>query len=178
MIARRGAGAPAFVGCAIALASVAAGCADTSLPGTLLGTYRVTASLQSNACGTSLAPPNPWDFDVQLSEQGSTLYWSWMDGTAPLSNTLTQLSTSLNTSQTANVDGTADGGLGPCTMQRADSVNLTLATGSPPGSFQATIQYAFSVASGANCGDQLSASGGSYDVLPCSMSYTGTGARQ
>jgi len=178
MSAQRGARASAFVRCACVLAGLATGCADTPLPGTMLGTYRVTASLQANACGTGVAPPNPWNFDVQLSEQGSTLYWSWMDGTPPLSNALDQRSTSLTTTQTANVDGTADGGLGPCTMQRADGVDLTLAAGSPPGSFQASIAYAFSVASGANCADQLSASGGSYDALPCSLSYTATGARQ
>jgi hypothetical protein len=154
------------------------GCANTALPGTLLGTYHVVATLQTNTCGAGLGAPNPWTFDVQLSQEGSTLYWSWLDGSAPLSNALDDDSTSLTTTSSANVDGTADGGLGPCTMQRNDTVGVTLASGSPPASFTGTIGYAFSVESGANCSDQLSATGGSYDSLPCTVSYTTTASLQ
>jgi hypothetical protein len=136
-------------------------------------------TLQTNTCGAGIAAPNPWAFDVQLSRQGSTLYWSWMDGSQPLSNALDgEASTHLTTTQTANVDGSTDGGLGPCTMQRVDTLQVKLGPGAAPASFQGTIQYAFSVASGANCADQLRASGGTYDALPCSLGYTASGSRQ
>ena len=58
-------------------------CASTTLPGTQLGTFKVTGQSTTNTCG--LGAPNPWTFDVQLSQQGSTVFWSWMDGSAPLS---------------------------------------------------------------------------------------------
>jgi hypothetical protein len=158
--------------------ALAAACSDSPLPGTQLGTYRVVASVQGNACGAGLAPPNPWTFDVQLSQKATTLYWSWMDGTAPLSNTLdAQAHASLTTTQTRNVDGTTNA-LGPCTLQRQDGVQITLGAGSPPAGFAATIQYSFSAASGADCADQLAASGGMYDALPCSLNYSATAARQ
>jgi hypothetical protein len=168
----------ALAGAGFACASVLLNCSSTPLPGTQLGTYRVDAALKTNTCGAGLAAPNPWTFDVQLSQQGSTLYWSWLDGNAPLKNTLSGNAVSLTNSRTSNVDSNGDGGAGPCTMQRADTVQVTLAAGSPPASFQASIQYAFSASSGADCSDQLSASGGTYDVLPCSVSYTATAARQ
>ena len=121
-----------FAAAVCAAAFLGLGCSDSPLPGTLLGTYRVVGALQTNSCG-ALGAPNPWTFDVQLSQQGTTLYWSWLDGTAPLSNALAANATSLTVTSTANVDGTADGGLGPCTMKRTDSVQVALGSGSPPG---------------------------------------------
>jgi hypothetical protein len=168
----------ALAGAGFACASVLLNCSSNPLPGTQLGTYRVVATLQKNTCGAGLGAPDPWTFDVQLSEQGTTLYWSWLDGNAPLKNTLTGNTVSLTDDRTGNVDSSADGGAGPCTMQRADTVRVTLASGSPPASFQGTIQYAFSASGGADCSDQLSASGGNYDALPCSVSYTTTATRQ
>jgi hypothetical protein len=168
----------ALAGAGFACASVLLNCSDSPLPGTQLGTYRVVATLQTNTCGNGLGAPNPWTFDVQLSQQGSTLYWSWLDGSAPLSSTLSDNAVSLTNSQTSNVDSTADGGAGPCTMQRADTVQVTLGSGSPPASFKGAVRYAFSVSGGADCSDQLSAAGGSYDALPCSVTYSTTATRQ
>jgi hypothetical protein len=150
----------------------AAACSDTPLPGRLLGTYKVVGQVQSNSCG--LDAPDPWTFDVQLSEDGSLLYWSWLDGTAPLSAELdpSQSSATLTANRQVNVDGTADGGFGPCTMQRSDRIPIVLASGWPPPSFNATIAYAFSASPGANCADQLTSSGGLYDTLPCGITYT------
>lgn len=151
-------------------------CSDSPLPGTMLGTYRVAGQLQTNSCGVSA--PAPWTFDAQLSQNGSTLYWSWMDGKAPLSGPLTAQSASIRTSQQANVDGTVEAGLGPCTMQRDDDVEVTLGSGSPPSSFTGTITYAFSATSGSDCADQLTSSGGSYGTLPCTIQYNVTASRQ
>src|SRR5215469_11615419 len=157
----------AVASAAIAIALLAA-CNDQPLPGEMLGTYKVSAQSQNNTCGAGLEAPSPWTFQVQLSESASTLYWSWMDGSPPLSSTLDSKShASLTTSLNGNVDGTADGGFGPCTMDRSDDVEVTLGSGSPPASFSATITYSFAVQAGSTCGDQLSSSGGMYDTLPC-----------
>ncbi len=153
------------------------GCADTSLPGTLLGTYKVVGQSQTNTCG--LGAPDPWTFDVQLSKDGTTLYWSWLDGSPPLSSPLNaELQATLAASQQANVDGTADGGLGACTMARDDTIALTLGAESPPTGFTGTLSYAFSVPSGSDCADQLTTAGGQYDALPCTVAYSITASRQ
>lgn len=178
-IAARVTGAIRVASVFIALGAMTAACASSPLPGKLLGTYKVQASPQSNGCGSALGVPDPWTFDVQISESGSTLYWSWLDGTPPLSNTLSSTqSVTLTTSESGDVDTTADGGAGPCTMQRSDTVALTLGSGTPPSTFQGSIQYVFSAASGAVCTDQLSASGGSYAMLPCTVILGMTAAHQ
>ena len=162
---------------AVAAAVAAGACADQPLPGTMLGTYQVVGQSLTNTCG--LGMPNPWNFDVQLSRDGGTLYWSWIDGRPALYGPLTnQSDAELTATQQANVDGTADGGLGPCTLSRADSVQVQLGTGSQPAAFTATIQYAFSVVSGSDCSDQLTSVGGQYDALPCTIVYSAEGSRR
>jgi hypothetical protein len=156
------------------LVALAPGCGNP-LPGTMLGTYKVTAQAQINSCG--LAAPDPWEFDVQLSNDNETLYWSWMDGSAPLSDPLASDAATLTDSVSSNVDGT-DAGAGPCTMTRNDSITVNLATGSPPGSFYGTITYDFAAAAGADCADQLTGAGGQYEALPCTVVYSMSATRQ
>jgi hypothetical protein len=147
-----------------------AACGENKMPGTQLGTYKVTATSQTNTCG--LGAPNPWTFDVQLSQDGSTLYWSWMDGTPYLSGPVSGTTADMTASEQANVDGTTDGGLGPCTMQRNDTLQVDLGS----GSFTGTISYAIAATPGSDCSDQLVSASGQYDQLPCSMTYSVTAA--
>jgi hypothetical protein len=148
---------------------------DTGLPGTELGTYAVTGQLQTSTCGGT--PPNPWSFDVEMSRQGTTLYWSWLDGSPLLSGGLSASSSaSLTASVQSNVDGLADGGLGPCWIERDDVIAVTLASSSPPSTFTGSVEYTFSAVSGTDCSDQLAL--GNYAALPCSLTYTVSAARQ
>ncbi len=167
-----------------ALGALAVGCANP-LPGTLLGTYQVTATAGANTCG--LAAPSIYQFNVQLSETTTpteTLYWSWLTNEPIASGPLAAISSSdptlqatLTSSQSADVDPT-DAGPGPCTMVRDDTLVVTLGAGAPPHSFTGTMGYAFSAASGADCSDQLAAAGGSYAAIPCSVSYSLTAKNQ
>ena len=144
----------------------------------MLGTYKVVGTAATNTCGAALGAPNPWNFSVQLSESGATLYWSWMDGTPALSTTLSATNAAhLTNDESGNVDPT-DAGLGPCTMSRDDEVLITLAAGSPPATFVGTVSYTFTVPAGSVCADQYSSAGGMFDTLPCTVSYTATGTRQ
>jgi hypothetical protein len=84
----------------------------------------------------------------------------------------------LTATEQVNVDGTADAGLGPCTMERDDTLTVTMGSGSPPTTFAATIKYAFSVTAGSDCSDQLTSGGGQYTTIPCTIEYTVTASRQ
>jgi hypothetical protein len=161
----------------LAAAWSTASCQDTPLPGTQLGTFKVTGTTTTNSCGPSLGAPDPWVFDAQLSEVNDLLYWSFMDGNAPLSGALAGTSASITATTSANVDP-SDGGLGPCTMSRDDEISLTLGAASSPSSFTGTISYRFTVPSGATCSDQLASAGGQYATLPCTLAYTVSGQRQ
>jgi hypothetical protein len=161
-----------------ALGATGPGCNDQPLPGTMYGRYKVTGQAKVDSCGAGLGAPDPWVFDAELSREGDIIYWSWMDGSAPLSGPLVSSTrATITTSVAANVDP-SEAGLGPCTLARSDDIELTLATGAPPASFTGSISYAFAPQSGATCSDQLTTSGGTYDALPCTVSYTVTAARQ
>jgi hypothetical protein len=173
--------------CAIGVASllgILAPACGGGPPGTVLGTYQVLAKGEANTCGSGLGAPIEYEFDVELSQLDGTLYWSWLDNSplasgrlTPVSSTDAQLEASLYVTQSENVDPT-DAGAGPCTMARSDSMLVTLAKGSPPGSFTGTMSYTFTVPFGSDCADQLVAAGGMYSALPCTVSYTIGGTRQ
>ena len=173
---RRGSIAVA-VSVAVGVGLVAA-CSDKAMPGTDLGTFRVVANKKVDTCGAGVGAADPWIFTVQLSREVSTLYWSTMDGQPLLSAPLDAHSdATLTTTVTANVDGT-DAALGPCTMQRSDQIVVALGSGFPPGSFAATLTYAIAPVTGSTCDDQLTTSGGTYDALPCTLSYDASASRQ
>lgn len=157
--------------------TTAIGCDNTTLPGTQLGTYGVTGSQTSNACGSGVANPGPtWTFTASMSEDGTTLYWNDpVDGT--LSGTLVGSTASMSNTVEGNVDGT-NGVMGPCNMETVTDLAVTLGSGSPPSTFTGTITYTFSALAGSNCSDQLAANGGSYLTLPCAFAYSLAGSLQ
>jgi hypothetical protein len=164
-----------FAVCAAAACLLAAGCSDSPMPGRVLGTYTVTGQSNSNTCG--LGAPDPWKFTVQLSENGSTLYWSWLDGSPLLTGTASSSGqASLKSTQQLNADST-DAGLGPCTLVRDDDLEIALGAGTTPASFTGTISYAYTPAGGSTCTDVLSSGGGSFSSLPCAVSYGVTASR-
>lgn len=139
------------------------------MPGRVLGTYTVTGQSKSNTCG--LGAPDPWKFTVQLSMRGSTLYWSWLDG-SPLLSAATSSSgpVTIRNTQQVNADST-DAGLGPCTLVRDDDLEISLGAGSTPSGFTGTVAYTYTPANGSTCSDVLGASGGPFASLPCAVSY-------
>jgi hypothetical protein len=166
-----------------AIAAAATSCAASStLPGTSLGTYNVTGTLGTNTCGSGLGAPSPWTFSTQMSEDGTTFYWE-ISGGSELSSTMSSATqVDITSIDTANVDGTDAGVLGPCDLQSTTVLDVALAASSPPSSFKGTVTYTFTAATGVssttNCTDQLSASGGPYATLPCTVSYSLAGTHQ
>jgi hypothetical protein len=159
------------------LACLIGGCGNP-LPGTLLGTYQVTATGQSNSCGSALGAPTSDQFDVQISKDSGTLYWSWLNDSPIASGVLSSSNqATLTATQSLNVDGT-DAGAGPCTMTRTDTLVVTLGSGTPPSTFSGTLSYAFGAAAGADCSDQLTSGGGMYAELPCEVAFTIAGTVQ
>jgi hypothetical protein len=155
--------------------------APATLPGTSLGTYNVTGMLGINTCGAGLGAPSPWTFTTQMSEDGTTLYWETSEGTELSGTMASATEVSISSILTANVD-TTEAGAGPCDLQNTTVLDLALAAGASPSSFTGTITYTFAAATGVsssvNCTDQLSASGGPYDTLPCTASYSLAGTQQ
>ena len=118
---------------------------------------------------------NPWDFTVEMSEDGSTLYLAQTDGSGEISGTLSGTSAELTSTATANVDAT-DGGAGTCDLTAVTTFDIDLNAASSPTSFTGTVTYTYSPATGVSsavdCTDQLKSSGGVYATLPCTVTYS------
>jgi len=159
---------------ALPLLALALACSgkDPYKPGEAVGTFHVTSKLTKTSCGTV---PDPWEFDVRLRHEGTTLYW--VQGGAPIQGPVdTQLRAQLK-SETTQVLRQADPRLKTpsCAVTRLDTLDVTLTpSGSIAGAqkFTGTLAYRFQPTSESDCGDQLLTTGGDYEALPCDVAYT------
>ncbi len=97
----------------------------SSLPGDSLGKYDVVATLGNNSCGSGIDATNPWDFSVEMSEDGSTLYLANEDGSDEVSSDSSVRSRKTSTTRARNLGTT-------CNMTLSTSFALTLGATSPP----------------------------------------------
>jgi hypothetical protein len=146
---------------------------DLHNPGSPLGTFHVDGKITTNACGESLGAPADWKFDVKLSTDPHVLYW--VQGDIPVQGTLDASSHASMTSTSSQVIHDVDSGAAFCAMDRADALDITLA--SDRTTFAATLTYTFTVQQGSACDDQMAASGGPYATLPCAVTYALTGTK-
>jgi len=167
---------------ATAVIAAGSGCSgkDPYRPGESIGAFHVIGKLVSTTCGTT---PDPWEFDVKLRHDKTTLYW--VQGDAPISAVVdaaarAQLkSTATQTVRAAD----AKSRMAACALERDDVLDLALAPVAQPvdlqpiTSFTGTLTYHFTATDGSECEDQLATSGGDYTVLPCDVSYTLIGKR-
>lgn len=153
---------------------------DKASPGAPVGTFHVKASLTTSTCG---APPNPWEFDVRLNRDGSTLYW--IQGQLPVAGDVDRMArTKMDTTVTSELrKADPSKKLAACQVMRKDSLEVLLATEdlkpavdpADVHSFEGNLRYEFAPTDDSECTDQLAASGGDFDSLPCVVQYTVTG---
>jgi hypothetical protein len=161
----------------------AGGCSgkDPYRPGESLGAFHVTGKLVATSCG---ATPDPWEFDVRLRHERTTLYW--VQGDAPIA-------AQVDGAARATLKATATQTVRPadersrtaaCTMSRTDVVELVLAPLAAPvsdvagaTSFKGTLAYRFAPTEGSSCEDQLTDLGGDFATLPCDVTYEVAGVR-
>jgi len=157
------------------------GCSSSSLPGTALGTFNVTGTLGTNTCGSGLNASNPYDFTVQMSIDGTTLYWETSDGVELSATMSSTTAATITSTQTANADAT-EAGAGACDLTDVETIAIKLNTATSPSAFTGSLTYSFSAATGIsstnNCTDQLASSGGSYASLPCTATYSLSATKQ
>ncbi|MFO0741220.1 MAG: hypothetical protein U0270_35305 [Labilithrix sp.] len=154
---------------------------DPTNPGVEVGTFHVKASLTASTCGQ---PPNPWEFDVRINRDGSTLYW--IQGQAPVAGEVDRTArTKLDTTVTSQIrPANTAKKLAACEIMRKDTLDVLLATADQKpavdpadvNTFAGQLRYEFAPTDGSQCDDQLTASGGGYDALPCLVQYDLTGA--
>jgi hypothetical protein len=148
-------------------------CGPRNMPGTALGTYAISGTSAQNTCGSGTDMPNPWTFSIELSNDGSTLYWrqSGVTVSGTLDATSTARISAGITSQVVEADAASPG----CRMVRSDLITITLAA--DRNTVSGTLAFDFSIVDGSDCSSQLSSGGGTYDALPCNLGYSFTGKR-
>lgn len=168
----------ALLATATIAAVAAAACTgkDPYNPGTPLGTFHVTAKLATSSCG---AVPDPWEFDVRLSHEGSTLYW--VQGGAPISGIVDGTARAMlkasdqHELRAANAKTKAPA----CSVVREDQLDVALAGATEERladlkdatRFAGKLVYRFTPTSGSDCTDQTTELGGDFAALPCEVSY-------
>jgi hypothetical protein len=160
----------------VGLLVTAAACSgkDPYNPGTKLGTFHVSAKLTSSTCG---AAPSPWEFDVRIHHDGTTLYW--VQGGAPIEGRVGSDAKARLEAETLHDVRAADRKRGACAMSRKDvlEVGLVDAASQPTrdpslaAAFDGTLAYAFTPTQGSECEDQLVAVGGGFEARPCAVHY-------
>ena len=152
---------------------------DPYNPGTPLGTFHVVGKLTTNTCDASGGVPDPWEFDVKLARDGSTLYW--IQGGPPVQGTLDSKSHTAMTSSDTQTLEKNDAGVAACALIRDDALDTTILAdpNDSTGVLAAvgTLSYTFSQTSDTDCSDQLTIAGGGFEAIPCTVSYVITAKR-
>jgi hypothetical protein len=152
-----------------------AACTDTSMPGTQLGTFTISATPTSNTCGAAMAAPGAWSFDVELSRDGDLVYWR-QNGKL-VSGPIGANNTAKIESGVTSVVEMAEAGASGCVMTRDDTVTVTFPASGDVTQISGTISFAIAMVNGSDCSLQLTANGGTYDAIPCTTELTYTATR-
>lgn len=148
------------------------GCASTDPgqpPGTVLGLFHATARLESNGCGAGVDSPARHEFDLVLSRDAAALYWT--------QNGFTLVGSAGGDGATWTY-GAAALTDGVCTLERQQVFAATLDDAEQPSSLQGTIRHDLTPAAGTSCSGRTTATGGTFDNLPCQVSYVFSAQRQ
>jgi hypothetical protein len=168
-----------FLGSSIAVAALAMptlACTgkDPYNPGTPLGTFQVTARLETTSCGPA---PDPWAFDVRLGHEDGTIYW--IQGGAPASGTLDHDKRVVMRVADDHTLRPAAARKPACVVTREDVLDVVLGgeggaaltDASEAASFAGVLTYRFTPQAESECSDQLAAFGGDLAALPCEVRY-------
>jgi hypothetical protein len=172
------------------------------LPGDAIGSFSVSAVETANTCGEGALGETPtWSFAVNLSKDGTTIYWD--SGSGPVTGVLAADAMGFSFSNTIvtdmrppadpdpETDSTGTFGVGggftmpalpPCSMARVDSAVGTLSsTVDPIASFSGSLTYAYAPTPGSSCADLVTGTittPPQFQTLPCGMTFSISGARQ
>lgn len=144
---------------------------DAKVPGTLLGTFDVTARISVDECGRDLlAAPDPWVFPVRLSRFQDDLYW--LNGTEAIVGELNEKQQTFGFSTRVDVPITPRVGaaLG-CTVSRYDRADGTVALAEEVVTgLEGTLEFEYRTKSGSECFEIIGVPGG-FNTLPCVLRY-------
>jgi hypothetical protein len=150
---------------------------DAKAPGDMLGTFQVAGTLADSTCGEgALGAGKTWDFEVKLTRFDSDLYW--LNGRETIVGDIANdgRSFSIESGVDVKVSDPQRGQKG-CIVARKDDAEGKLSdSGTDVDSFDGTLEFTYSQASGSDCSPWLGAEG-FVETLPCSITYDLKGVR-
>lgn len=165
-----------LVSLSLCLATACSG-KDPYAPGDAVGVFHVSGKLVAATCGET---PNPWEFDVRLRHEHTTLYW--VQGGAPIQGQIDTNAKAVLTSSSQHTVRDADPKTKTpaCIVGRTDTLEVTLTTAGTKSTnvaatdgFTGTLVYRFAPDSG-DCAEEV---GKTFKALPCEVSYEVSGAK-
>jgi hypothetical protein len=150
---------------ALEISTTLTGCQSASEEalGVSLGTFEGTALLTAEDCGAAVDAPETYQLEIELVKGDAVIYWV-QDGAA-LAGAYDDVDVKWSSRATSTVD--AD-----CTLERKDAFDGVLDDASSPTRMKGVIVYEFDGLTGSDCSSQTSSRGGSFDNLPCTVSYS------
>lgn len=131
--------------------------------GESLGTFEGTALLTAEDCGSAVEAPETHELDLELTKTDEAIYW--VQNGAALAGSYDDVEVEWSSRVTSVVDSV-------CTLERKDSFEGELDDASSPTRMKGTIVYEFDALADSDCSRQTVANGGTFDDLPCTVSYS------
>lgn len=169
-----------------------AGCAS-NLPGESVGTFSVSANLETNTCGDVVGAQESFRFEVELRQKSSLGYWHRPESSALISGSLSDSgafhftnSTLIPTTITM-YDEFGNPVPVVCTVSLDEDIAGTLTGEAMPSDAAAagmtftavqTIDYVFTSDSPSECRRVAADDGSDLSAVPCSLSYALTAERR
>lgn len=143
-------------------------------PGDAIGSFAVVGKLKDDSCGAdNLSAPAKWSFNLKLSRKGSTLYW--LNGREAITGEIDKSGRFAFETRLEVPLSQQRGAIKGCIMVRSDSASGKLT--SSEEELTGELSYAYSVAKGSDCTEYALGAEGQPLTLPCSLSYSLSGAR-
>lgn len=147
---------------------------DPHQPGDEIGSFAVVGKLKDDSCGAdNLGAPAQWSFDLKLSRKGSTLYW--LNGREAITGEIDKSGRFAFETRIEVPLSEQRGAIKGCVMVRSDSASGTLA--SSEEELSGSLSYTYSTAKGSDCTEYALGAEGQPLTLPCSLTYSLSGAR-
>jgi hypothetical protein len=146
-------------------------CTNGHEPGEPLGTFSVVAELSSSTCGSgALGAADPWKFEIKLARFERELFWR--NGREDITGSLEADGVTFRFDTRVEAEAVpAQKGVAACVLSRKDHAEGRLSSADEDVlSFEASLDFEFSVADGSDCTSIIGVPGG-FEKLPCKMSY-------
>ena len=136
------------------------------------GAFTITANVSQTTCGVgALGMPNMWSLVIGLGQDKTTGACTWDSGGGPVAGMCNGAAMSFAGQVVIDMRAGGDGTLPACSIERDDTVSLTVDNITAPTSFSGSMTYTFTPTSNSDCADLYVGNNAQFATLPCTVEY-------